>query len=321
MQENFRLDAKDFAILRELDINFRQPFSKIAKKVNLSKNSVALRFEKLKSYMLHNTTGINNELVGYTMAKVYYTFDFYNEHLEKEIIKELKKYKNIIWAARFYGIYDLFICLLVNNIEDLLLAVNKFNERFSRKINQKEMQITFKQFYFRHNYVHQEPIRLIYEVDHIEKKIPFTETEKRIIRIMRHQPRISSVEIAQKTGISTKTVLQKIKNLRKNNVIMGYFMTLDPVKFNYSSFKLLIQVQNLKRSEDLENYLKSIKNIRYFTKMIGLWDYEIDCVYASTTALQQQIENLKQKFPHALKKISILNFGKRILTNTEHFLA
>ena len=35
-----KLDEKDKKILKELDINFRQPFSQIAKKVNLSKNAV-----------------------------------------------------------------------------------------------------------------------------------------------------------------------------------------------------------------------------------------------------------------------------------------
>jgi hypothetical protein len=36
--------------------------------------------------------------------------------------------------------------------------------------------------------------------------------------------------------------------------------------------------------------------------------------------LQKQIEEIKEKFPNVLKKIAILNFGKRIATNKENFL-
>ena len=68
---NFQIDKKDYEILRILDENFRSPFSHIAKRVGLSKNSVALRFHKLKDLMLHNTTGINNKLLGYNLVKVF----------------------------------------------------------------------------------------------------------------------------------------------------------------------------------------------------------------------------------------------------------
>ncbi len=96
--------AKDYAILRELDINFRQSFSAIGKKVKLSKNSVAIRFERLKDLMLHNVTGINNELIGQTMVKVYYSFDFYDEKTERKIIEYIQNNSNIMWAARMYGL-------------------------------------------------------------------------------------------------------------------------------------------------------------------------------------------------------------------------
>ncbi|MFH1501253.1 MAG: Lrp/AsnC family transcriptional regulator [archaeon] len=115
-----KLDKKDYEILRLLDKNFRMSFSQIAKKVKLSKNSVALRFKKLEKYLLHNTTGINYELLGYSMVKVFYTLDLYKEDFEKLIINEVKKHPSILWAARFYGKYNLCICLLVNDMNVLI---------------------------------------------------------------------------------------------------------------------------------------------------------------------------------------------------------
>lgn len=318
--EELKFDLKDRKILRELDIDFRQSFSSIGKKVGLSKNSVALRFEKLKSLMLHNVTGINNEVLGYTMVKVFYSFDFYNEATEKMIILQLKKQKHILWAARFYGAYDLCICLLVKNMGDLIDYVNEFNNYFSKRINQKEIQIVHKQFYFRNNFLHDEPVKKVYEVLKTEKRFSLTDTDKKILNEIRYDPRLSVMEISRKTKLNPKTITSRINFLEKNKIIMGYFMTIDPTKFDFSTFKLLLQVQNIKDDQEFESYISSIKNVRYITKMLGLWDYEIDCVYSNITELQKQIDEIKEKFPNSLKKVAILNFGKRIITNKQGYL-
>ena len=143
-----KLDAKDYEILREFDNNFRQSFSKIGKKVNLSKNSVALRFDKLKEYTLHNMLGLNYELLGLTTARIYYSFDFYNEETERLIIKEAGKYRNIQWIAKYYGYYDLGVGILVDNLDDLVYQINKFDEKFAGRISQKEIEIVIKQLNF-----------------------------------------------------------------------------------------------------------------------------------------------------------------------------
>lgn len=318
--EDIELDKKDYKILKELDTDFRQSFSKIGKKVGLSKNSVSLRFEKLKQFMLHNTTGIDNELLGYTMVKIFYSFDFYNEATEKMIVNEVKKHKYINWAAKFYGPYDLCICLLIKRMDDLIYYVTKFNEKFSKRINQKEIQIIYKQFYFRHNFLHKEPINEIHKVLKSEKRLSLINTDKKIIKELRYNPRATIMEISRKTKLNPKTISNRIKFLEKNKIIMGYFMTLDLTKLNFNTFKLLLQVQNMKDDSQLESYLSSIKNVRYLTKMLGLWDYEVDCVYSNATELQKQIDLIKEKFPNSLKKIATLNFGKRIITNKENYL-
>ena len=101
---------------------------------------------------------------------------------------------------------------------------------------------------------------------------------------------------------------------------MGYYMALDTGKLGLNSFKLFLQVDNSKSIEEFERYITSIKDARHIGKMIGLWDYEMDLVYKDTLELQYQIEILRQKFPTLIKKIDIVNFGRRIITSKEMFL-
>jgi len=316
----YNLDSKDYAILRELDINFRESFSKIGKKVRLSKNSVALRFEKLKEYMLYNIVGINVESLGYTLVKVFYTFDFYNENTEKAIKNETKKYHNMIWAARLFGPYDVCIALLVKDMDEIKNQVNEFNRKFAEKISQKEIQIVSNQYYFRHNYLHEKPIPKRYSLTRSDKRVELSKTDIKILLALRYNPRISLVDLSKKTKLSTKTVANRMKILEKDGVIMGYFMTLDQVKFNRTTFKLLIQVQDLEKNKDFEDYVFEQKNLRYVSDMLGLWDYEIDLAYESMNDLQRDINVMKEKFPDYFKKISIISVGRRLVTNEDAYL-
>ncbi len=314
-----KLDKKDYKILKELDKNFRHPFSRIGKKVGLSKNSVRLRFKKLKKLTLHNTVGINNELIGYRLVKIFYSFDFFDKKLEKRIEKNLKKNSNILWASRLYGQYDLGIGIIVKNLDTLISQVSDFNESFSSKINQKEMQIIYRQIYMRNNFLHKKPINKKYKIIRGDT-ISLNENEKKFLVEFKNNPRMNLVDLAEKLNLSLKTVSDIKKKMEKKEVITGYFMTINPEKFGYSKFKLLLQLKNLKDYENLEDYLSSVKNNCYITKMLGLWDYEVDGFYKDVHKLQKKIEDMKKNFKNRFKKISIISLGKRIATNKGDFL-
>ena len=315
-----KLDVKDYKILRELDLNFRKPFSQIAKKVGLSKNSVSLRFEKLKPFVAHAAVGINNELLGYKIVKVFYTFDFYDDMTEKHVIQELKKHKNILWAARFYGPFDISICLLVNDLDELIDHITHFNENFSKQISDKQIQIISKQFFFRHNYLHKEKLSLNSKIFRTKNRYILSNYEKKVLSAMRNDPRMSLIEISKQTKITPKTISTILKKLEKNKVITGYFAAFDNSKFGLDTFKILLQIQNTKQVNEFEEYLISLRNIRHFRKMLGVWDYEIDMVCPNMNELHKRIDIIKKKFPKIIKRVSFVSFGKRIVTNKESFL-
>jgi DNA-binding Lrp family transcriptional regulator len=313
-----KLDAKDRQILYELDNNFRQSFSEIGKKVKLSKNSVALRFARLRAYSLHNMVGINNELINLTMIRVYYSFDFYNEDTEKAIILEAKKHKNIQWIAKYFGTYDVGVCLLVDNFDDFASQIDKFDEKFAGRINKKEIQIVSKQHYFRYNFLHEKSLSWVSKIEKSERKENLSQLDRKILRLILYDPRMNIIEISSRLHVSAKTISKRIKNLEKSGVIMGYFMTINPRKFNHDTFKLFFQLQNMKHQKEFEVYLSSLKNIKFFAKMLGAWDYEADFIYPNATQLQEELERMKQKFPNMIKKIEIMSFGKRIFTNEKN---
>lgn len=314
------LDKKDIEILRVLDENFRIPFSKIAKKVGLSKNSVGLRFKKLTRLMLHNATGINNKILGYTLVKIFYAINSFDKEVEDKIINQLKKIRQVIYVARHYGHYNLEVAMFVRDFDELSSQINEFNKKIAKKMDDKEIEIVVKEFFFENKFLYENPSikpgRIIVAGD----KKEISKSDKKILSILRVNPRISILELAEKSSLNPKTVIKRMKDLESAGIVTGYFMTLDYSKFNLSTSKLLVQVSSLINEDIFEKYISSIRSVRHFSKMLGLWDYEIDMFYSSMIELQEQIELIKKNFPHQIKKIEIISHGKRILTNQERFL-
>lgn len=318
--EVLKLDKKDYKILAELDLDFRQPFSRIGKKVGLSKNSVALRFSKLKNLMGHNITGINYLNLGYRMVKIFYSLLNYNKVIEERIIKATKKNKNILWAARLFGNYDLEICMLVKDLDELISQISKFEAKFLEIIDHKDILLTEKEFFHKYSFLHEKNQGRVQVLTKNFQTTKLSRTEKKILLILRPSPRSTIIEIAKKSWLTPKTVSENIKQLKKKGVINGFFLSLNLSKFNYEVYKLLIQIQKIKNLEKFEKYLHSINEIKHLSKTLGLWDYEIDLYSKNLNAIHNQIVALKNNFPKVLKRMAIISHGERLITNKEGFL-
>ena len=315
-----KLDKKDMHILQLLDKNSRISFAAMSKIVGLSKNSVRLRFERLKGLMTHITTGINNKALGYTLVKIFYSIDSLDNKIEESIIRVLKKTRNVIYVARHYGHYNLEVALFVKDFDELSLQMAEFDKTISKKSSDKEIGIITKEFFFENRFLYDNQRIAPRKVIEIEPLHKLSKQDKRILSILRKDARISILELSQKSHLDTKTVIRHVKDLEIKGIIVGYFMGLDHSEFSLNISKLLVQTNNRIEEDKFEKQVCMTKNVRHFSKMIGLWDYEIDMFYSTMRELQEKIEDLKKLLPDQIRKIEIISHGKRILTNQEMFL-
>lgn len=313
------LDKKDYKILGILNRNFRVSFSEIAKKVGLSKNSVRLRFQKLTKFMVHNTTGLNNKILGYTLVKFFYSLDYLDEDFENIIVGELTKHPKVVYAARHYGHYNLEIAIMIKDFDELNEQIKNFNDKFSKRINKKEIEIVTEENFFGDEFLCLNKNKSSNKILNTKTRYNLTKKDKEILYLLRQNPRISIVDISKNTSLNLKTVIKQIKFMEKSGIIVGYFMTLNYSKFNMNRFKFLVQLADVVDEIKFEEYLSHMKNVKHFSKMLGLWDYEIDVVYQNILELHSQIELFKKSFPKQIKQIELLSHGKRIFTNQENF--
>jgi Lrp/AsnC family transcriptional regulator for asnA, asnC and gidA len=131
-----KIDLKDRKILFELDKNSRQPYSEIAKKVGLSKETCIYRINRLLSEKIitnfSTLIGLGN--LGLFSHKIYFQLHGLTEEKKKELIFEFQKHKKINWVAESTGEFDLIIAILCKNIKEFDEEKNKVLQKYSEYI-------------------------------------------------------------------------------------------------------------------------------------------------------------------------------------------
>ena len=136
-----QLDLLDRKILYELDINARQPISKLAKKLQRKRNTIEYRIKKLQDegIIKNFVTLLDAEKLGLTIWNVYLEFQDINSESEQSIIEYLKKIKKVWWVAQTTGKYDFIYSVYIKNIKEFYNIVREFNSRFGKYILKQDI--------------------------------------------------------------------------------------------------------------------------------------------------------------------------------------
>jgi DNA-binding Lrp family transcriptional regulator len=110
-----KLDVKDRKILYELDLDSRQSFRAIGRKVGLSKDVVAYRVKKLqeKGIIRKFQTHTNSSGLGYAWYRFYFNCQYVSPIIMNEIIDYFVKAKYTHAVLTTEGCYDLIVINLI----------------------------------------------------------------------------------------------------------------------------------------------------------------------------------------------------------------
>lgn len=120
------LDKIDNRIISTLVKNARTPFRQIAKELNVSPDTIANRFEKLKKdkVILGSTVVLNPEKIGYATI-VRFGFKI-RPTFSSEMLSTIIKIPSIIIATKLMGEFDVIALGVVKNFDHLFLLTETF---------------------------------------------------------------------------------------------------------------------------------------------------------------------------------------------------
>jgi DNA-binding Lrp family transcriptional regulator len=314
-----KLDTKDRRILYELDLNARQPSSRIAKKLGLSPEVVNYRIKRLEEEGIITRYNIVLDLtkIGIIQFKVCLSLQHLTSMKLKDIIDKLKEISSVKWIVSCNGNWDIIVSAEVYSIFEVNTTRDSILKLFRGHINKKALAIAvnasvYNRRYFLQDTDMQEKPRIILSDN---KKADIDEIDFKILQVLAENARKPSIEIAREIKTTPRTVAYRIKQMIKNKIITGFRIVIDYEKLGIHFYKTFIYFDNhdQERLNSLIRYLEQNNNVIIYGKTVGNWDIEPEFEVFSEAEFNKIIEQIKDNFSDIIKNIEVVTISR------EHF--
>lgn len=305
---NSRIDAVNAKILKILLEESRRSFTEMARSCKISVGAVRMRYNNLKKTGIINGEymHINPKFWGYE-----YTVDIRLKTSldnEEEVINLLNnkqcKYPVCILAGKNFGktIMGLALLCKLENLRELIEEIEA-----DPKVKSVDTLVWAKAQDIHH------PENLIIKpyIGSSEEKVePKTapiitkeyyidETDRQIVRMLANNSRRSFSNVAKELGISTHTVIQRYKKLRKGNVLTRSAVSVDLNKLGYKAVNIsFLKLRTGIKISEIRQQLLQIPNTVLLIEHTGVYDLRIDNAVANI----EDVFNISEKI-HGIEGI------------------
>jgi len=273
-----KLDKYDKKLLYQLDINARQSYVQLAKKIGLSKDTIKYRINNyLKTGTLDGFYAlIDASKLGYYSIRAYFKFKNTTSKKEKEIIHYLINQREVWYLGRAEGSCDIFFGFWTREIINFNKFWKNFKIKFGKRTTKEKHGLFLELDHFSRNYLQKtnnfQTIKGIAEpkLEKIDK------TDEKILELLSKDARIQIAHICKKVNLTAKAVILRIKNLEKKKIILGYKAKLNLEKIGYSMYKIDLMLSNPQKINEVRTYLFRLPNIIHSEIVLGGSDFEFD---------------------------------------------
>lgn len=322
-----KLDEKDKKILLALETNARQSAAQIGRKVRLSKEVVNYRIKKyLQSGIITKFFIIPNfDKLGFTTYRIYLQFRATTPAKEKEIIDYINAKMPCQWLGVCDGRWDVIARITARDIFEFNNMMNTFLEQYGEFIRQKEVTVQLRHTWWPSTYgLTKSPSRkkLKHEVPKSRELAKHDEKDLHILSILIEDARISSVDIAEKVGLSPDTVNYRIRHLVESGVITQIKSYFNREKLGYQHNQVFVRFsQNQKRIREFISTLNEFPECFFVSSMVGAWDMQFGIDAKDSIEFHESFGKIKEAFPDAIHEYESLIVYREYAPNPfRHFL-
>lgn len=254
---------------------------------------------------------INTVRMGYIYLRLYLTFQYLTSEKKQEIIDYLVKTKIVVVVVRAQGKFDMIVFVAVKNLSDF----TSFYYKMLGKYRDYFLEIIFS--LYSHEYLYER--FLIFDesdnkrVKSRHKPIPVLtigstvktdDLDHRILKLLVTDALMPVSCIAEKLGVTSTTINNRIKKLRKVGIITGFSILIDYTKIGHQWYKISIDLKEYGKRGQIITFLETQQYLFAILQSIGHSDLELECLFKDINHLTFSMENLINKFPDAIKKYS-----------------
>ncbi|MCX6665718.1 MAG: Lrp/AsnC family transcriptional regulator [Euryarchaeota archaeon] len=311
------IDIKDRKILYELDLDARQSFTQIGKKVGLKKDMVVYRVQRMQDEGIIKNfwTLIDAYKLGYNVFRFYLVFQYATPDIKNKVIEYLIKEKHTCVINSIIGRYDLVVFLWIKNINDFYHFWEKMLDNYGDYFAEKVFSLYVKWYTYRNSYLLLEETkdldRLKYEITGGRAElVDIDETDYHLLNLIAENARIPLINLAEKLNCSSQTINYRLNNLTKSGVIQAFRIGIDISKFGLKHFKIDAHLKEHTQRNHITNYIKNNPYLTFIGTSAGVSDLELEFYLEDSDKLNQIMDDIHLKFPGAIRKYDYFTVAK-----------
>lgn len=316
-----KLDIKDRKILYQLDLDSRQSFRSIGRKIGLSKDIVASRLKRLQNEGIINACYVYFDAyrLGYTFYRFYFVFQYITPEIRKEIIQGLVNIRHSCFVTTCEGRIELSVYFAVKNefMSEFEMMWDKFYSRYRNYFARTYFSIWTNVIIYPYSFLINDEGEARADKNCIKRisgkhRVEVDELDLQILQKLFQDARIPTTKLAESIDVSPGTIAKRIKTLHKKGIIIGYNMDLNFSKLDYNLYKLDIELGNPTYKTKINEYITNNPHVR--ARYISLGDtadleYEINL--KDVNQLHELMEKVTRKYPSSIRTYTYFNSLKK----------
>ena len=308
-----KLDLKDRKILYHLDLNSRQSYSQLGKKVGLYKEIVNYRIKRLqeKGIIVRFNTLIDTLKLGYTCMRFYFNYQYITPEIKKEIIDHFVNFKHTQMVASPEGSFELCIFMMAKNVSEIhsfwQKTLSSYRDYFAKQVI---APFIGENIYSKSFLIDEKDDRSNLIVRRGGDIIEYDDLDFQILQLLAQDSRIPTLDIAKKLNLTTITITKRIKRLIELGAILRFHITINWELIGYKWFKVDINLKDYNKIHQIINYLEINPHLSYIDKTFGYADLELELIVKNVNQLNEIIEDISSKFPKMIRSYTYFSVAK-----------
>ena len=289
------LDKKDQSLLYYLENNCRESLSSIGRKIRVSKEVLTYRLHRLeeKGIIKRYEAIVNDFALGLQQYRILCSVK--DPHAFLEIIRQKT---HMLARTRKLSKWNIDIAVWAKSNAQFQTEFDELLQIEDSMANVSIMLIT-KRYSLLHSRIHGKQ-----QVKELHTKIVNIDEKSRyLLSLLKIDARIPATELAKKLKISAVAVAKKIKQLQKNNIIIGTRVVIDTQKLQYAEYQIHMTCKHMNEKEKLRKMLLVYPHITGLRMLIGEFTIEVICEVVDPNEIAKFLSHIQTHVE--LKKFDI----------------
>ena len=136
--------------------------------------------------------------------------------------------------------------------------------------------------------------------------------DKELLSLLARDARISLIELSGKLSLSPNAIKKRIKEMEKNNIILGYRVFINYQLLGMTHYRIFLHMENLDESAEKRVivFLRYSKNCISITKTIGYCELEFRAICENMDEFYNLMDELRTKFSDYIKDYELIIYSK-----------